>query len=97
MLNDANFNANEGKSFFSCSVNHFLARFLCEAMIRLGPVLTTDHPDSLDMIMTTARAVSIHVVKITPEARKYLLKLVELYAHCWEPLDSDTSSFFSSV
>ena len=63
-------------------------------MIRLGPVLTNEHPDSLDMIMTTARAVSIHVVKISPEARKYLLKLVELYAHCWEPLDPETSSFF---
>ena len=70
------------------------ARFLCDSMIQLGPVLTNDNPDALDMIMTTARAVSIHVAKITPEARKYLLKLVELYAHCWAPLDSETASFF---
>ena len=65
-------------------------------MVRLGPVLTVDNPESLDVIMTTARAVSIHVAKITPECRRYLLKLVELYAHCWEPLDHDTNLFFEN-
>ena len=75
-------------------IGNLTARFLCDSMVQLGPVLTNDNPDALDMIMTTARAVSIHVAKITPEARKYLLKLVELYAHCWTPLEIETASFF---
>ena len=62
--------------------NFFSAQCLCEIMVRLGPVLTDENPESLEIIMATVRAVSIHVSKLTPETRKYLLKLVELYAHC---------------
>ena len=63
-------------------------------MIRLGPALTVDYPDELEVVMATARAVSIHVTKITLETRKYLLKLVECYAHCWAELDQHTHQYY---
>ena len=63
-------------------------------MIRLGPALTVDYPDTMEVLMATARAVSIHVTKITSETRKYLLKLVESYAHCWDELDSHTQQYY---
>ena len=50
------------------------AGFLCGIMVRLGPVLSENHSEALEIIMATARAVSIHVSKLTPTTRKNLLK-----------------------
>ena len=92
ILNSTNLNVSRLDQIqVKCDIS---ARFLSEIMIRLGPALTVDYPDTMEVLMATARAVSIHVTKITSETRKYLLKLVESYAHCWDELDSHTQQYY---
>ena len=47
--------------------------------------------------MATIRAVSIHVKGIDDEARKFLLRIVECYANCWNELQESTSEYFSDI
>lgn len=66
-------------------------------MIRLGPQLSEDDPEALEILMATTRAVSIHVRSLCPKTRKYLLRIVEYYANCWNELNDTTSEYFSDI
>ena len=66
-------------------------------MQRLGPQLSDDNPEALEIVMATIRAVSIHVQSLPSDTRKFLLRIVESYANCWNPLSDTSSEYFSDL
>ena len=66
-------------------------------MKRLGPQLSTDDSEALEILMATTRAVAIHRNNLCSNTRKHLLRIVEYYANCWNELSDFTSEYFSDL